>query len=422
MKIINKYILKQLIISFSLVLLGLTMLIWLTQSLRMIDMIVTKGVSVRIFLEMTVLALPNFIQILSPLALFAVILFIFSRMQSDKELMVMQAIGLSNKQIMRPVLGWAVFLTVIGYAMTLGLIPASYTKLSEIKWKVRNDLSHLLLQEGQFNSFSNGLTLYIKERLGNGVVRGVMAYDAKDPEKVSSLVAESGIVFQKADGFQLVFNNGTRQEFSPETKEFSILKFDKYTMGFSDKKHVGESRNLNAGEYSMSYLLSAKPSDAPTPAIYRKYKVEALKRLTKPLYNLTFAFLAMFGIFAPFYNRRGQMGRINFVVLMALLIQSLNLGFENLAAKNLVFAPLLFVNIFLPILLIYLSMSRNLRLNRLLKTGALIIISGGISIGLTQPVSAQIKVDPQVKIEKDKPVNFEADIFSYDKKNDIFIY
>ena len=55
MKILNKYILKQLIVSFSLVLLGLTMLVWLTQSLRMIDMIVTKGVSVRIFLQMTLL-------------------------------------------------------------------------------------------------------------------------------------------------------------------------------------------------------------------------------------------------------------------------------------------------------------------------------------------------------------------------------
>ena len=57
--ILTKYILKQLVISFSLILLGMTTLVWLTQSLRMIDMIVTKGVSVRIFLQMTLLVLPN---------------------------------------------------------------------------------------------------------------------------------------------------------------------------------------------------------------------------------------------------------------------------------------------------------------------------------------------------------------------------
>ena len=63
MKIINKYILKQLIVSFALVLVGLVTLIWLTQSLRMIEMIVTKGVSFRVFMEMTMLVLPNFVQI-----------------------------------------------------------------------------------------------------------------------------------------------------------------------------------------------------------------------------------------------------------------------------------------------------------------------------------------------------------------------
>lgn len=419
MKIINKYILKQLIISFFLVLVGMITLVWLTQSLRMIEMIVTKGVSFRVFMEMTLLVLPNFIQILSPLAFFAVILFIFTRMQSDKELMVMQAIGMSNAQIMKPVISMALVLTFFGYIMTLVLIPSSYEKLNELRWKVRNDLSHLLLQEGQFNSFSNGLTLYIKERLSDGSVRGVMAYDAKNPEKVSSLFAETGVIFQGNGGFQLVFNKGTRQEYTPKTKEFSILKFDRYTMWFNDKKNVGEERNLNAAEYSLKYLWSVKPDEAPTPAQYRKYKVEILKRLTKPLYNITFAFLALFGVLAPFYNRRGQVSRVNFVILSALLIQSLNLGFENLATKNLIFTPLLFINVLLPIMLIYWRMSKKRQGHFNRKTAVLIAIFLSGLMGVSMPASAQIKVDPQVHFEKDKPVNFEADTFSYDKKNDI---
>ena len=109
MKILNAYVLKQLIVGFVFVLLGMTTLVWLTHSLRMLDMIVTKGVSVGVFLKMTLLVLPNFIQILSPLSLFAVVLFVFSRMQSDKELMVMQAVGMSRRQIMAAPLmlaGW----------------------------------------------------------------------------------------------------------------------------------------------------------------------------------------------------------------------------------------------------------------------------------------------------------------------------
>ncbi len=419
MKLLNRYIFKQLIVAFLLILLGLTTLVWLTQSLRMIDMIVTKGVSVRIFLQMTLLVLPNFLQILSPLALFAVILFIFSRMQSDKEIMVMQAVGMSNGQITRPVIFLAVILTIFGYVMTLDLIPASYAKLNKLRWQVRNDLSHLLLQEGQFNSFKNGLTLYIRERLADGTVRGVMAYDAKNPEKIAVLVAENGIIFQKNDGFQLVFHKGTRQEYNPSTKDFSILKFDKYTMLFNDKTNNNAAQNANASEYPLSYLIAATPQNAPTPAMYRKYKVEIIKRLTKPLYNLTFTFLALFGVLAPFYNRRGQIGRIYFVIFCTLLIQSANLGLENLATKNLVFSPLLFVNIFLPILLVwFFSKQRTFSLLRFKKAVVTCGIIGSVLFGAI-PANAQIKIDPQIKIEKDQPIDFEADTFSYDEKNDI---
>lgn len=418
MKILTKYILKQLITCFILVLLGLTTLVWLTQSLRMIDMIVTKGVPVRIFLEMTLLILPNFIQILSPLALFSVVLFVFSRMKSDKEIMVMQAIGISNRQILYPVLTLAILLTTIGYFLTLLMIPQSYEKLSELRWKIRNDLSHLLLQEGQFNTFNNGLTLYIRERLGDGSINGIMAYDTKDPKNISVLIAEKGFIFQENTGFQLVFQKGTRQEFNSSTKQFSILKFDKYTMRFNDKKNISKSRSFEAGEYSLFYLLSVKPNEISNDILYRKYKVEALKRLTKPLYNITFVFLAMYGIMAPFYNRRGQMGRINFVILATLLIQSLGLAFENLTARNLIFMPLLFINIFLPIFLIYLGMIKGYKINfKKIFPVAKIILATILCLEATTSL-AQIKINPQIHIEKDKPVDFEADEIVYDKKND----
>ena len=102
MKIIDKYIFRQTLVGYLTILISLTVLIWLTQSLRMVDMIVTKGVSVGIFLEMTLLVLPNFLQILSPLALFGVALFVFIRMQSDKELIVLKAVGMNAKQLIKP--------------------------------------------------------------------------------------------------------------------------------------------------------------------------------------------------------------------------------------------------------------------------------------------------------------------------------
>lgn len=353
MKLINKYILKQLVLGFVLVLVSMVVLIWLMQSLRLIDMIVTKGVSVGIFLKMTFFVLPNFIQILSPLALFAVVLFVYVRMQSDKELMVMRAAGMDHFQLMQAALIFAAILTVIGYALTLYFIPQSNVELREMKWKVRNNLSHLLLQEGQFNSFKDGLTIYVKERLGDGQVKGVLVYENKGDGKASTMIAQDGVVFQENDEMQVVLHEGIRQEVEADTQKFSVLKFDKYTMVFNENKPNKDGQIGDPRELPLKTLIMTPASDKLLPATYRKYKVEALKRLIQPIYNFTFVFIALCGVLIGFYNRRGQMAQINVAVILAIVVQSLALAFENMASKNLILMPLMIVNVFLPILIVY---------------------------------------------------------------------
>lgn len=408
MTILNRYILKQLFVGFALVLISMTVLVWLTQSLKMIDMIVTKGVSIGIFLKMTVLVLPNFIQILSPLALFAVTLFVYTRMQSDKELMVMKAVGMDNNQIMRAPLIFSGLLLVLGYIFSLFVVPYANTQMREMKWQIKNNLSHLMLQEGQFNSFKN-LTIYIRERLTDGILKGIIVYDTKNPEKPASLIAESGIVYQDKENTQVTFENGLRQEIDRKTNEHSILKFKKYTMSFGDKSG-SSSRVSDVREHSLTHLLTASQEQAESAAKYRKFKVEAMKRLLQPIYNITFVFLAMFGVLAGYYNRRGAVGQVNIVILTALIVQSLALAFENMAAKNLWLSPLMFINAFAPIFIVYaiLIKGKKFKVGRF-KIGSFLIIllfSGSV-------MAAPVKFD----VDKEAPVNFESDAIEYDKNN-----
>jgi len=408
MKLIDRYILKQIIIGFLLVLTSMTVLVWLTQSLRMIDMIVTKGVSVKMFLELTVLVLPNFLQVLFPLALFAVTLFTLIRMQSDKELMVMQAVGMSAAQIMRPVFLLAGILTIISFLFSVYVIPASNRELREMKWQIKNDLSHLLLQEGQFNSFKNGLTLYVRERESNGHVKGVLAYESKKPNQTTILSADNGTVFQEPEGIRVEFHDGVRQEYRADTHQFSILKFEKYTMNFADKG-PDSSRATDVRELSLGELWQAKKRDFSHKPLWRKHKVELVKRLIQPLYNLTFMFLIIFGVLSGFYSRRGQMGRVNVTVLAALVIQSLALAFENMAGKNLWFLSLVVLNVFTPLLFVY-----HIRIKKRLRKKGKFLSVFFVVLGLVSSSSAtNIKLP---KINSDAEVDFEADSVSFNQK------
>ena len=412
MKIVDKYIFRQTLVGFATILISLTILIWLTQSLRMIDMIVTKGVSVGVFLKMTLLVLPNFLQILSPLALFGVALFVFIRMQADKELIVLKAVGMSARQLVKPLLTLGCLLVLFGYMLTLWLIPASYTQLRQMRWQIQNDLSHLLLQEGQFSSFKNGTTLYIKERESSGKVKGVLAYEIK-PEKRSVLISKEGTMIQTQDGISLTFNDGTRQEFNPKTHEFSILKFDKYTMLFTDKPGKS-SRKLDPREMSLKQLLSTTQQQAKDGPVYRKYKVEAFKRLTQPLYNLLFLWLAAFGVLSGFYNRRGQSKQVNAVVVGALLIQSFALAFENIAVRNLWGLILMAMNLFLPLAVLYLILFKER------KIGWIHLVTFLTIGGFITSAQAMPKVDLDDMDNRSKqPIDFEADHMDYNLKTSI---
>lgn len=410
MKIIDKYIFRQTLVGYLTILISLTVLIWLTQSLRMVDMIVTKGVSVGIFLEMTLLVLPNFLQILSPLALFGVALFVFIRMQSDKELIVLKAVGMNAKQLIKPLFMLGGFLVFFGYLLTLWLIPASHAQLRQMKWKIQNNLSHLLLQEGQFSSFKNGMTLYIREREDAGKVKGILAHEIKKDKK-SVLIAEEGSMIQTPEGISLTFNNGTRQEFNTKTKEFSILKFDKHTMLFEHSANKS-GRKIDPREMPLKQLIQAQPNQVKDGPTYRKYKVEAFKRLTQPLYNLLFLWLAAFGVLSGHYNRRGQSRQINAVVIAAVLIQSLSLAFENIATRNLWGISLMGFNLLMPLVILYFVLFKERKIGWI----HLMLLLSLTGIG------ANAYADPKLDLQNHDakaPIDFEADNMDYNIKTNI---
>ena len=109
MKKLNKYIVKQILVGFLLVTFSLMSILWLTQSLRFVDLITGKGIPVSIFIEMTSLLMPRLFVILSPISLFVAVLFVYNRMLSDRELVVMKAAGISPWQGGQPALIVGIF-------------------------------------------------------------------------------------------------------------------------------------------------------------------------------------------------------------------------------------------------------------------------------------------------------------------------
>src|ERR1700760_1144387 len=104
MKRLDRYILRQCFAVMIFVTAALSAAIWLAQSLRLVDLIVNRGLSVEGFLYLAVLILPRFLDIVLPIGVFIAVLFTFNRLIAESELVVMRSAGLSHLALSKPVL------------------------------------------------------------------------------------------------------------------------------------------------------------------------------------------------------------------------------------------------------------------------------------------------------------------------------
>lgn len=346
---ITKYILRQLLTGMVLVSVALACVLWLTQSLRFVELIINKGLSVGTFVSLTLLLIPNFLSVILPISLFAVVLFTYNKLTMDRELIVLRAAGVSEWGLARPALILAGAAAILGYALNLYVIPKSVQGFRELQWNIRNDISGLLLQEGIFNQISPGLTIYLRSRTAEGELQGILVHDKRNPERPVTLMAERGALVYTNTSPRVLMINGNRQEVRVGTGRLSLLYFDNYTVEFgAGGGGSGEARFRDARERMLMDLLTTTEEELG-PTDYRRFRIEAHQRLSSPFYYIGFALIALASLLSGSFNRRGQNMRIMGAVAAMVLLQASALGAANLATANLSLAPLIYLNALLPI-------------------------------------------------------------------------
>jgi len=334
MRGLTRYILKQLIIGMLIITIGLSILLWLSQSLRFVDLIVNKGVSISVFLKLTSLLLPGFLMVILPIAIFAVTLFVYNKMISDRELIVMRAAGMSQWQISSPAIILASIICILSYALTLWIAPSSVRSFREFQWEIRQDVSHLVLKEGEFTDISEGIVVFVAKRSEDNVLSGILITDTRNPNKDVTVMAERGALITGGSVPRLHLINGNRQVYTPKNHNFSILHFDSYTAEFGKAQRAKETRFRDARERGLKELLADYPPEQLHARDVRRFRVEACQRLLIPLQVLGMTVLALYGLLGSAFNRRGQGMRIITTIAFMVIAEAAILGANNLAGRS----------------------------------------------------------------------------------------
>ncbi|MDA1099336.1 MAG: LPS export ABC transporter permease LptF [Proteobacteria bacterium] len=355
---LQRYILGQLAGPFVFFLLSLTGVIWLTQSLRFVDLIINKGLSAAYFAQLTLLILPSVLTIILPIALFAAVLYVYHSLDGDSEIVVMRASGLGNFALARPALVLAAAVTLFGYFLSLYMMPTGQRAFKDMKTSLRTNLSYVLLQEGTFNTIGDSLTVYIRARQSGGEMLGILVHDSRDRQRPVTMIAEKGAMVRTAAGPRFIMINGNRQQIDHAAGQLSLLQFNRYALDLSQFVQPDGDRWLEPGERYLHELFWPG-SNADDLANATRLWAEGHDRLASPLYSLAFALIALTAVLAGDFNRRGRPWRIVLAVFCIGLMRAVGLGLIGLSARVPALIPLLYLNIVLVMAICVFALTRG---------------------------------------------------------------
>jgi lipopolysaccharide export system permease protein len=305
MNLIERYIFRIGFGAFLTCLVGLTAVIWITQALRELDLLTGKGQTLVMFLIVTGLSLPTLITVIAPVALFIAVIYTLNKLNGDSELIVMSAAGTAPQRLLRPFLALAALVSVVVAFMTIYVMPASFQELRELITKVRADFVANIVKEGQFSSLDNGITFHFRERSGDALL-GIFMQDRREQDRTIVYLAERGQTIEFNAQSYLVLEQGSVHRQMPNSRESSIIKFERYAIDLSALSQEPGDIIYKPRERSTAHLLFPAGEDHYTKFQSGRLRSELHERLSAWLYPLAMMFIAFAALGDARTTRQGR--------------------------------------------------------------------------------------------------------------------
>ncbi|HYD17871.1 MAG TPA: LptF/LptG family permease [Patescibacteria group bacterium] len=348
--LITRYLMRNLASATVFVTIALTMVVLLTQSLKILELVANSDAPPGLFIKLIALTIPKFLETILPVALVIAALFVYNRFIMDNELIVLRACGFDQHALIRPALLLAGGFTLVMFALTTYVTPVTSGAIQSLRATALSRYSSFLLREGVFNTFGKDLTVYVRSRSNAGDLSGILIHDNRDKSKPpSTTTAKRGRLIINHDVPTIVVQEGMRQQLDPNSNALSRLYFAEYMI---EVNSFDSGPRVHARDYSERTL-----PELLNPDLTQKYDrdrrevflAEAHADLVRPLLPLAFVLPALAILLIGPFNRRGQGRKVTAAVLVIVALMTANLVLTSATRRHLELAPLLYLSVFLPI-------------------------------------------------------------------------
>jgi lipopolysaccharide export system permease protein len=336
MRLIQRYFFGQLLGPTLLATGALSVVAILSESLSALDVLVDQRQSLLVFAKITLLAMPQLIVMILPVAILVAALMALNRLHTEHEIVICFAAGMDRWRVISPAIRLSLWAALVCLVLSLWIQPLCFRALRETLDAVRADLATTMIKPGRFTHPSPGVTVYAQSVDDDGLIHNLFVDVDDGKHRDSTIIAREGRLVRRGGVPFLVMRHGANQDFS-NTGVLNFLSFDEYAY---------DLRTLMALDRTVHYKLSDRYLHElffPDTRLewerhnLRKLTAEGHSRLSAPLCNIAFMAIALAAVIGGPFRRSGYGARIATAAGAAVVVRVLGFGVQAAAGSSPVF-------------------------------------------------------------------------------------
>jgi lipopolysaccharide export system permease protein len=312
MRIVQRYIFREVLQAWVAVTLVLLIILLSNQLASVLSRAAAGGFSGNVVLMLLWLTSLQQLVVLIPVGLFLAIMLALGRLYHESELTAMQACGLGNSALLKPVMVLAIIAAGVLSWLAFQVVPQSVQQALDIRSQAIRDARFSRLPANKFVSFSGAskIVFYAEDVDDQGVLKNVYAERAIGP-RLEIWTAKRAV--QRGIGEQqqtFVLYDGQRYEGIPGSSEFRIIQFAEggIPVSLPDVESAAGKREM----LPTSQLLNSTDL---------RDRTEVQQRLSTPLMVLVLAVVAV--PLSRLRPRQGRYARVGLFILLYLFYSGL---------------------------------------------------------------------------------------------------
>ena len=229
-KILDKYIFRELLTPFMYSLFVLTMIFLVNFVIRAMDRILGKGLSFFVILEYIALNLAWILALAIPLSVLVAVLLAYGRLATDHEVTAMRSGGISLRRIMAPALVFSILVGSFTLYFNTSILPDVNHRARLLGSDIYRKRPDLDIVPGYFIEDLPDYNIRVNEVTEAGL-KGVVIFSKSDLREQVSIFAESGRT--ETAGGQIIFTL-----YNGEKHLLDLDKLDDYQREYFDSTRL----------------------------------------------------------------------------------------------------------------------------------------------------------------------------------------